>query len=432
MKRGARRLRRRQPALRLRRVRARRGRAGRSPTDPGGRARGAARRDRRRRRRRSAARGLERARPRRGAPRAGRRGPAAARHLRRHAAPVRRERGGRPRPRPARRARSAAAARAASRTWAGTTLRVTGARPPARRASTAGRLLRPLATRAEPAEPTSCSPRSTTTAAVVAAVERGAVAGVQFHPERSGRPARAVLRERDRMVKKRVIPCLDVAGGRVVKGVRFEDLRDFGDPVELAHALLGARRRRARLPRHHRVDRGPRGRCSSWSSGRPPSSRSRSPSAAASRSSRTPGRCSAPAPTRSRVNRAAVDARAAHRARRRVRRAGRRLRDRRAGGGEVVTHGGRTPRGLDAVEWAQEAVERGAGEILLTSIDADGTRDGYDLELTRAVADGGARARDRLRRRGRRRAPGRRRSRPAPRRRWSPRSSTSGRSGCRS
>jgi cyclase len=57
-----------------------------------------------------------------------------------------------------------------------------------------------------------------------------------------------------------------------------------------------------------------------------------------------------------------------------------------ARGGEVVTHGGREPRGLDATEWAQHAVERGAGEILLTSIDADGTRAGYDLGLTRAVA----------------------------------------------
>jgi cyclase len=54
--------------------------------------------------------------------------------------------------------------------------------------------------------------------------------------------------------------------------------------------------------------------------------------------------------------------------------------------GEVVTHGGRTPRGLDAVAWSTRAAEHGAGEILLTSIDADGTRAGYDLELTRSVA----------------------------------------------
>jgi cyclase len=53
----------------------------------------------------------------------------------------------------------------------------------------------------------------------------------------------------------------------------------------------------------------------------------------------------------------------------------------------VTTHGGRTPRGLDAVGWAREAERLGAGEILLTSMDRDGTRDGYDLELTRAIAD---------------------------------------------
>src|SRR5262249_506788 len=57
-----------------------------------------------------------------------------------------------------------------------------------------------------------------------------------------------------------------------------------------------------------------------------------------------------------------------------------------ARGGEVVTHAGKNPRGRDAVAWAEEAVGRGAGEILLTSIDADGTRAGDDLELTRAVA----------------------------------------------
>jgi cyclase len=57
------------------------------------------------------------------------------------------------------------------------------------------------------------------------------------------------------------------------------------------------------------------------------------------------------------------------------------------GGWEVFTHGGRTPTGLDAVDWARRVVELGAGEILLTSMDRDGTRRGFDLELTRAVAD---------------------------------------------
>jgi cyclase len=54
---------------------------------------------------------------------------------------------------------------------------------------------------------------------------------------------------------------------------------------------------------------------------------------------------------------------------------------------QVFTHGGRTPTGIDAIEWAREAARRGAGEILLTSMDRDGTKDGYDIELTRAVAD---------------------------------------------
>jgi cyclase len=54
---------------------------------------------------------------------------------------------------------------------------------------------------------------------------------------------------------------------------------------------------------------------------------------------------------------------------------------------EVYTHGGRTPTGKDVIEWAREVERLGAGEILLTSMDRDGTRDGYDIELTRAVAD---------------------------------------------
>jgi len=56
-------------------------------------------------------------------------------------------------------------------------------------------------------------------------------------------------------------------------------------------------------------------------------------------------------------------------------------------GWEVFTHGGRTPTGLDAVEWAQRVTSLGAGEILLTSMDRDGTRSGFDLALTRAVAE---------------------------------------------
>jgi len=58
-----------------------------------------------------------------------------------------------------------------------------------------------------------------------------------------------------------------------------------------------------------------------------------------------------------------------------------------AGGWTVYSHGGRKDTGRDAIEWAREGVERGAGEILLTSMDRDGTRDGYDLELTRELAE---------------------------------------------
>ncbi|MFQ5467530.1 MAG: imidazole glycerol phosphate synthase subunit HisF, partial [Kiloniellaceae bacterium] len=58
-----------------------------------------------------------------------------------------------------------------------------------------------------------------------------------------------------------------------------------------------------------------------------------------------------------------------------------------AGGFEVFTHGGRTPTGLDAIAWCQRVAALGAGEILLTSMDRDGTKQGYDIELTRAVAD---------------------------------------------
>jgi len=69
---------------------------------------------------------------------------------------------------------------------------------------------------------------------VVAAVEQGALAGVQFHPERSACTGAPPAKERDRVVKKRLIPCLDVTQGRVVKGLCFEQLRNIGDPVSMA------------------------------------------------------------------------------------------------------------------------------------------------------------------------------------------------------
>jgi cyclase len=188
------------------------------------------------------------------------------------------------------------------------------------------------------------------------------------------------------MVKKRLIPCLDVAGGRVVKGVRFERLQDVGDPVELAarYAAVGADELvfldvtatiERRAPLLELVERAAETLDVPFTVGG---------GVRGSEDARALLRAGA---DKIAVNRAAFEQPAllteladefgsqavvcAIDARR----------------GEVVTHGGRTPRGADAVAWAREAVARGAGELLLTSIDADGTRDGYDLALTAAVAE---------------------------------------------
>ncbi len=193
------------------------------------------------------------------------------------------------------------------------------------------------------------------------------------------------------MLCKRIIPCLDVAHGRVVKGTHFRDLRDQGDPVALArrYSEEGADEvvfldiQAAPQGRGTRIDlvtRTAREVFIPLTVGggirevdeirallRAGADKVSIQTAAVQRpelidaASRAFG---------SQCIVVAIDA----------------LR-RESGGWEVYTHGGRTPTGLDAVEWAREAARRGAGEILLTSIDADGTRAGYDLELTRAVVD---------------------------------------------
>jgi cyclase len=187
------------------------------------------------------------------------------------------------------------------------------------------------------------------------------------------------------MVKRRVIPCLDVAGGRVVKGVRFESLREVGDPVELAerYSDLGADEL-VFLDVTATIE----GRRPLLALGERAAERLTVPftvggGVTGTEDARSLLRAGA---DKVAVNRAAVDD------------AGLlgELADEfgsqavvcaiDAREGEVVTHGGRRPRGIDAVGWAREASERGAGELLLTSIDADGTRAGYDLGLTGAVA----------------------------------------------
>ncbi|MGH9119456.1 MAG: imidazole glycerol phosphate synthase subunit HisF [Acidimicrobiales bacterium] len=190
----------------------------------------------------------------------------------------------------------------------------------------------------------------------------------------------------------RVIPCLDVDAGRVVKGVRFVGLRDAGDPVELAarydaegadelvflditassdarDTIVDVARRTAEqvfIP--FTVGGGVRSADDARRLLRAGADKVSVNTAAVDRPD-VIGELTTEFGAQCVV--VAIDAR---------RRA--------AGDGwEVLTHGGRTETGLDAVAWAERVCELGAGEILLTSMDRDGTRDGYDLELTRAVSD---------------------------------------------
>jgi cyclase len=192
------------------------------------------------------------------------------------------------------------------------------------------------------------------------------------------------------MLAKRLIPCLDVDRGRVVKGVQFVSLRDAGDPVECAErydregadelvflditASSDARPIVLDMVRQvadavylpFTVGGGVRSVADAEALLRAGADKVAVNTAAVS----DPSLVSALAQRfGSQAVVLAVDAR------------------RTAGGGfEVHVHGGRTATGRDAVAWAREGAERGAGEILLTSMDRDGTKDGYDLELTRAVA----------------------------------------------
>jgi cyclase len=198
------------------------------------------------------------------------------------------------------------------------------------------------------------------------------------------------------MLSKRIIPCLDVKDGRVVKGVSFVELRDAGDPVESARAyeaqgadelvflditasheerktIVDVVRETAsqvfmpltvgggirtlddiRILLHAGTDKVSIN-----------TSAVENPEFVRHASERFGSQCIV----------VAIDAK----------------RTLESHGGEpsweVYTHGGRKPRGLDAVRWAAKMEELGAGEILLTSMDRDGTKDGYDLELTRAVAE---------------------------------------------
>jgi len=190
---------------------------------------------------------------------------------------------------------------------------------------------------------------------------------------------------------KRVIPCLDVTAGRVVKGVNFVELRDAGDPVEIAARydregadelcflditassderdiilqVIESVAERVFIPLTvgggvRRVEDVRRLLNAGADKVSINTAAVQNPDLVRAASDKVGNQCIV----------VAIDAK-------------RRAHD----GWEVYTHGGRKPTGLDAVDWARRMQEAGAGEILLTSMDRDGTRDGFDLALTRAVAD---------------------------------------------
>ena len=193
------------------------------------------------------------------------------------------------------------------------------------------------------------------------------------------------------MLTKRVIPCFDVDNGRVVKGVSFVELRDAGDPVELAklYDREGADElvflditasSDDRTTVYDMVQRTADEVFIPFTVGGGVRSDMDvrvllemgadkvSLNSAAIADPKLVGVCAERFGSQCIV--VAIDAKAVG-----------------EGRWQVYTHGGRRPAGLDAVEWARRAVELGAGEILLTSMDTDGHKDGYDLPLTRAISD---------------------------------------------
>jgi cyclase len=193
------------------------------------------------------------------------------------------------------------------------------------------------------------------------------------------------------MLKARVIPCLDVKDGRVVKGVNFVDLRDAGDPVEQARVydaagadelcFLDITASHEDRDTIYEVVSGTAEQCfmpltvgggvrttddirKLLLAGADKVSINTAavhrPEFVAEASERFGAQCIV----------VAIDAKSVG-----------------AGRWEIFTHGGREPTGIEAVEWAEHMVANGAGEILLTSMDRDGTRQGFDTALTRAIAD---------------------------------------------
>lgn len=193
------------------------------------------------------------------------------------------------------------------------------------------------------------------------------------------------------MLAKRIIPCLDVTNGRVVKGTNFVDLRDAGDPVECAIAY---NEQEADELVFLDITASSDGRDTMVDVVRRTAEKCFIPLTVGGgirtvedmRKMLLAGADKVGMNTAAVMNPDVIDAGSKAFGDQCIVVAIDAKRDENGKWG-VYTHGGRKPVGLDAVEWAKEIYNRGAGEILLTSMDADGTKDGYDIELTRAVSE---------------------------------------------